>query len=138
MALRLIQCYLEYRLRSKSEISSVGSERRGIYILYKKEPRRRKKKPYYNVLYIGMTDSSVRVRLRSHNRKKTDWTHFSVYAVWPNVTKEEIRELEGLFRHIYRDDSQANVFNRQRKFKALGNIRAQNANEWKDRTGYKF
>ncbi|GAF97179.1 unnamed protein product, partial [marine sediment metagenome] len=32
------------------------------------------------------------------------WTHFSIFEVWENITENEIKELEGLFRQIYRKD----------------------------------
>jgi hypothetical protein len=57
------------------------------------------------------------------------WTHFSMYAVWPNVTEAEIAELEGLFREIYRKDKRANALNRQRRCRQLQNVRIRDWNE---------
>lgn len=126
MPLRLIQRCAEF-IR-KEDFRRISGKRRGIYVLYRKrsQPLRRvnrKQRKRYDGLYIGMTDASVRWRLRSHARRKKDWTHFSIYEAWPNITEEEIRELEGLFRHIYRYDGRASILNRQRGFKAIRGIR---------------
>jgi hypothetical protein len=102
---------------------------RGIYALHKeryvlnKQHRRVKK---YDVVYIGMTTtgSGLRARLDRHARStKKDWTHFSMFVVWENIRDEEIGEMEGLFREIYRKDKRANKFNKQGKFKKIQNVR---------------
>ena len=80
----------------------------------------------FDVVYIGMTTtgSGLRARLDRHARSTTkDWTHFSMFVVWENIRNEEIEELEGLFREIYRKDKRANKFNRQGKFKKIQNVR---------------
>jgi hypothetical protein len=62
----------------------------------------------------------IRGRLTSHvksKRKGKRWTHFSAFEVWDNIRQEEVAELEGLFRHIYRKDPDANRLNIQRGFK---------------------
>ena len=46
-----------------------------------------------------------------------------MFVVWENIRGEEIEELEGLFREIYRKDKRANKFNRQGKFKKLQDVR---------------
>jgi hypothetical protein len=72
-------------------------------------------------------------RLRSHKkakRKVDEWTHFSVLEVWDNVTDEEISELEGLARHLYRYDPTASTLNIQRGYKALGKVRKNDFKEW--------
>ncbi|GAI55889.1 unnamed protein product, partial [marine sediment metagenome] len=72
----------------------------------------------------GTKTASIRGRLRVHRRKKGKlWTHFSAFEVWDNVGEEEVKELEGLFRHIYRKDTRANKLNRQRAFKKLSKVR---------------
>ena len=54
----------------------------------------------YEVCYIGVAGlgvtggGGIRSRLKSHNAKKPDWTHYSLFEVHDNVTREEIRELE--------------------------------------------
>jgi hypothetical protein len=55
--------------------------------------------------------------------KRDLWTHFSVFEVFDNVRGEEIEELEGLLRHIYRRDARANRLNVQRGFKKLARAR---------------
>src|SRR5205085_655002 len=93
----------------------------------------------FEVRYIGMTGSSIKKRLESHARSKKRskyWTHFSAYAVWPNITEEEIRELEGLFRHLYRYDRQASILNLQRKYKGLKGITTKNPMQWRERTDF--
>lgn len=60
------------------------------------------------------------------------WSHFSVFEVWDNIRNEEIAELEGLFRHIYKRDAQANRLNVMRGFKALNTLRRNNLEEWRD------
>ena len=63
-------------------------------------------KTYYDVVYVGMATQGIRGRLESHVKRKGDlWTHFSAFEVWDNIRDEEIVELEGLFRHLYRKDS---------------------------------
>jgi hypothetical protein len=65
----------------------------------------------------------IRARLRSHRRTKRDlWTHCSVFEVWDNIRDEEVAELEGLFRHLYRHDSAASALNKQRSFKAMKRV----------------
>ena len=110
--LRLIQEALEYI--EKDSIKNLNGGLRGIYVLYKL------RRQVYEVVYVGLSDFSIRNRLRSHRRKKGDkWSHFSVFKVWDNITDQEIQELEGLFRHIYRKNVKSNKLNRQRGFKKL-------------------
>lgn len=87
---------------------------RGIYVLYRYRPRVGK----YDVVYVGMAaEGGIRPRLKAHRRKKRDlWTHCSVFEVWENITQSEVKELEGIFRHIYRKDSRAARLNVQRSF----------------------
>ena len=105
----------------KEERSLIPKGVRGIYALHKLRPRVKK----YDVVYIGMTTTGngLRARLDRHARStRKDWTHFSMFAVWENIRNEEIEELEGLFREIYRKDKRANRFNRQGKFKKLQKV----------------
>jgi len=119
--LRLIKRCAEFL--PKSELSRIPAYTRGIYALLKKQPDGR-----FDVVYIGMAagtkTASIRGRLRVHKRKKDKlWTHFSAFEVWDNIREEEIRELEGIFRHIYRKDTRANKLNTQRSFKKLTQVR---------------
>ncbi len=126
--LRLIKRSTEYL--PVDEILRFPRGIRGIYVLYKYRPRLDK----FDVVYVGMTKSGeggVRVRLRSHKRKKPGlWSHCSVYEVWDNISDFEIKELEGLFRHIYLYDSKANKLNIQRKHKNLVQIRDDDIESW--------
>jgi hypothetical protein len=108
----------------KTQIDSVPKGLRGIHALHRYRPRILK----FDVVYVVMADGSagIRARLKTHvnsKRKRKLWTHFSMYAVWPNITEAEIAELEGLFREIYRKDKRANALNRQRRCRQLQNVR---------------
>ena len=105
---------------------------RGFYVLYKRRKNRRSGFVHQNVVYVGMANrGGIRARLRSHRRsKKGLWTHFSVFEVWDNIRDDEIVELEGLFRHIYRDDSKANSLNAARGFNPLRRIRKNTVKVW--------
>lgn len=101
---------------------------RGIYALYQKEGKN------YNLVYIGMSgkDSNGRIKARliKHKKNKTKkWTHFSYYEVWDNISDQEILELEGLFRQLYRLDSRANTFNKQQTHKPLIKVRRETEKE---------
>lgn len=110
--------------RPKKEIDLVPGGTRGIYALLHFRPKRRVKK--FDVVYIGMAPSGgILSRLRSHRKSDKTWTHFSIFQVWDNVSENEVAELEGLFREIYRKDKRANRFNKQknaRKSKTFGKM----------------
>jgi len=108
----------------KAEIESVQKGFRGIYALHRHRPRIMK----YDVVYVGMADgeAGIRARLKAHassKRKRTMWTHFSYFEVWPNIPEAEITELECLFREIYRKDKRANRLNRQKRCKQIQRVR---------------
>ncbi len=120
-ALRLVKEKIEFI--SKDRISELPKGLRGFYVLYNalKSVAGRQK---FEVLYVGLATAGqrggIRGRLISHKkstRKGKLWTHFSVFVVWDNIRHEEIAEIEGLFRHIYRKDPTANRLNIQRGFK---------------------
>ena len=95
---------------------------RGIYALHQKRSDR------FDVVYIGMANGSqgIRSRLASHarsRRKRDEWSHFSFFEVWPNITESDIQELEGLFREIYRKDTHANRLAKQKRYKKLRRVR---------------
>jgi hypothetical protein len=120
--LRLIKRCAEFC--EKKDIKNIPPWTRGIYVLFKYRPRLEK----YDVVYIGMAAgikaASIRGRLRVHKRRKGKlWTHFSAFEVWDNIREEEVKELEGLFRHLYRKDTKANSLNQQRAFKKLTKVR---------------
>jgi hypothetical protein len=96
------------------DIDDLPRGMRGVYVLYRHRPKIRR----FDVVDVGMAaEGGIRPRLRSHRTKKQGlWTHCSVFEVWENITPTEVRELEGIFRHIYRRDSRAARLNMQRSF----------------------
>lgn len=126
--LRLIQHRAEFLPLEKA--TSIPKGIRGIYALLKIN-RKKGRADKFDVVYIGMSRTGIRSRLRDHTaRKKGLWTHFSVYSVWPNIWDGEIEELEGLFRAIYRKDTKANSIAVQKGFAALRGVR-NNKFDWK-------
>jgi len=129
--LKFIKRCAEFRPRT--EIKNLPARTRGIYVLLCERPQLKK----FDVIYVGMArgvKSGIGGRLRSHARsvrKGSLWTHFSVFEVWDNISEDEVAELEGLFRHIYRKDSRANRVNRQRSFKKLRRVRQNKLSKWK-------
>ena len=118
-ALHLIERFDEHL--EKDAIPSVPQQTRGIYVLYSRRGKR------VDVVYVGMAAagnrSGIQSRLRKHKRRKGDlWTHFSIFKVWDNVRDEQIIELEGLLRHIYRLDTNACKLNVQRRFKTIHEV----------------
>ena len=137
--LRLVRRCVEFA--PKDELGLVPRGTRGIYVLYRRRrvPRGAGNQPNrFDVVYIGLAAGArggIRSRLASHRRNKGDeWTHFSVYEVWDNVRQDEIAELEGLFRHIYRFDLHANKLNVARSYKKLTMVRRATTREpdWMD------
>lgn len=127
---RWIKQLVEFR--PKEEIDLVPRGTRGIYVLFRL--RRRHYGERYDVVYVGLSKTGVRARLRSHRksrRKGSIWTHFSVFEVWDNVSDAEIGELEGIFRHVYRKDSKANMLNVQKTHRPLKKVRVPSLDHWK-------
>lgn len=126
--LRLIKRCAEYL--EAARVLDVPRGLRGIYVLYRQ--RMRGGRVFRDVVYVGMASrGSIRARLKSHRVKKAGaWTHFSVFEVWPNVRDEEVAELEGLFRHLYRYDSKANALNAARSYRALKSLRDNQVEMW--------
>ena len=118
--LRLVKRWEEFVPASRA--IEVPRGIRGIYVLY----RYRRKKGAYDVVYVGMAGgpaAGIRGRLKRHTKIKSGlWTHFSIYEVWDNVREDEIAELEGLFRQIYRLDQRANSLNKVRSFQRLRQV----------------
>jgi hypothetical protein len=124
--MRLIKCCAEFR--PKDLVKEVPNGRRGFYVLYQLKGKDR-----YDVVYVGMARRNMRVRLIKHlksARKRDLWTHFSVFEVWNNIRNEEIVELEGLFRHLYRDDSRASALNEQRTFSKVEKLCRDDFAKW--------
>src|SRR5438445_14351 len=131
--LRLIRKCAEYIPQDR--LLELPRGLRGIYVLYHRTLSRGRKPVHYDVAYVGMAwagrRGGIRSRLRSHRRTKRHlWTHFSVFEVWDNIRDEEVAELEGLFRHIYRRDAQANRLNVARGFRALRKLRNNRIAKW--------
>ena len=110
------------------ELYSLPTLMRGLYVLYHKGEHKT-----MNVVYVGMArgeKSGARGRLEKHFAQKNElWTHCSVYEVWDNITKEQVAELEALFRHIYRRDSEANKLNIQKSSKLYDQLRTKTTRE---------
>ncbi|MDB0527790.1 hypothetical protein LBW56_13920 [Ralstonia solanacearum] len=123
--LRLIQAKHEWI--SIYDIAAVPKGLRGIYVLYHTTEQEKKKAlPRRSVVYIGMSTTGIRSRLlkhAAHEAKKGRWDTCSIYTVWPNIRNEEIVELEGILRHIYRVDPDAQKLNTQGTYKALQKLR---------------
>jgi hypothetical protein len=125
-------CYLfknSFEFFPISDIPKIPVRVRGIYVLYNCWDQK-----HMDVVYIGMArgeNTGVKARLQNHKKSKSKlWTHFSVYEVWDNISKEQVEELEGLFRHIYRKDSAANSLNSQKSYRPLLKIRRKSPEEW--------
>jgi hypothetical protein len=128
-SLRLVKWCAQWQ--DKDNWEKIPLNLRGIYVLY----MRRKRSSHYDVVYVGMAASGVGIkrRLRSHARSKTKkgkWSHFSFFVVWENIREDEIRELEALFREIYRKDSKANSLNKQKRSKSLQRVRRKEIADW--------
>jgi hypothetical protein len=131
--MKLVRLSAEYQL--KNSVGLLPKRLRGIYVLYKENHVKGRQK--FDVQYVGMATSGrgggLRSRLKSHlrsKRKKNFWTHFSAFVVWDNIRDDEVAELEGLFRHIYRKDSAASRLNLQRGFKKIRLVRENNIKKW--------
>lgn len=130
--LRLIKRCAEYI--SIDQINNIPKGLRGIYVLYTIRPKLKS----FDVVYVGMAvigkGGGIRGRLKTHRRKKAGlWSHCSIFEVWNNIRDEEVTELEGLFRHIYKKDTRANKLNKQKGFKKLKSVKDQRFWEWDQR-----
>jgi hypothetical protein len=74
----------------------------------------------YEACYIGVAGlgptggGGIRSRLKSHNAKKSGWTHYSLFEVHDNVAGNDIRELEALLLGIFRHDARIELSNKVR------------------------
>lgn len=96
---------------------------RGLYALYQEDDA-----GFLNLMYVGMTDAGAKGRIGTHSRSESKaqrWTHCSVLEVWDNITKEQIAELEALFRHTLRRDATANPLGIQRGSAIFGKLAKQ-------------
>lgn len=98
---------------------------RGLYVLYKKPE---KSKKVFDVVYVGVGgvkgDWGVGARLRTHARskKRSKWTHFSIFEAHDNISGSEILEFESLLLQIFKDDSRVKLVNRRYDSKAFKQI----------------
>ena len=128
--LKFIKRFTEFKPRA--DISKIPPYTRGIYALLK----RKRTSGSFDVVYVGMAGgekAGIKGRLNAHAKSKTKsklWTHFSIFEVWDNITRDEVKELEGLFRQIYRKDSRANKLNRQKQFNKLKKVRKKDLSIW--------
>ena len=100
---------------------NVPDNTRGIYALLQLQPT-----GAFDVVYIGMSagkKAGMYSRLKNHLKRKSGWSHFTIYEVHDNITDSEIRELEGLFRHMYRMESRPNKLNKQLRHKPFDKIK---------------
>jgi hypothetical protein len=131
--LRLVKRSAEYI--EKERVRELPRQLRGIYVLYRRQGNSSSEK--YRVVYVGMAAAGrrggIRGRLARHTkskRKAAVWTHFSAFEVWDNIRDDEVAELEGLLRHIYRYDPEANKLNIQKGFKKARRVRQNNLKLW--------
>lgn len=127
-SVRLINKFAEFKPRA--QVVLVPHDLRGIYFLLRYHPRLKK----YDVVYVGMSakpHAGMGGRLRAHAKSKHKvWTHFSIYQVSDKVDEDQIRELEGLIRYIYRKATKVHKYNRQRKSNALRKVRVRDLADW--------
>jgi hypothetical protein len=123
---RLVEKCAQWRPKDDAKLVPGGT--RGIYALL--HFRRRLLK--YDVVYIGMAaKGGIRSRLKRHMKSQTKvWSHFSIFKVCEHISGEEVEELEGLFREIYRKDKRANRFNKQKKCKKIQMVRENDLGKW--------
>ena len=119
-SLRLIKRVVFDRPADDDEIKKIPRGLRGIYALYRREKPR-----VYKTVYVGMSATKrenrggIRSRIWRYKKSGKDFTHFSAFEVWDNISDDEIAELEGLIRQIYKLDTAANELNEQRGFRRL-------------------
>ena len=125
--LRLIKRWKRYEPQDTWRRVPIST--RGIYVLYKHSSRNQYAAVYIGVAGLGKTGGGgVRGRLKSHVARIKDWTHYSVFEVHDNVTREEIRELESLLLGMFRHDPHIRLSNKQKGSKKLYQLR--NAVHW--------
>ena len=132
--LRFIKRCAEYLTRDS--IRYIPKNTRGIYTLSLKSKNLDK----YEIVYVGMSrgkSAGIRSRITKHaasKRKNIDpkkaWTHFSIYEVWDNISEQEIQEIEGLLKHLYRKSALSNPLNQQRRFTKLAKTKNDAISNW--------
>lgn len=111
------RCLLYCKRDSCREDGFIPHITRGVYVLYKDKSHGKKKE--FAVFYIGVggvkkvAKSGVGGRIRSHDEHKEGWTHYSIFEVHDNVSREEILEIEQLFLRMFRHDERIELDNVQ-------------------------
>lgn len=104
---------------------------RGVYVLYRNGSGDKYEAVYIGVAGLGVTGGGgVRGRLKNHNNRIKNWTHYSIFEVHDNITREEIREFEALLLGIFRHDPRIQLTNKQKGSKKLYQLRK--TSYWKD------
>jgi hypothetical protein len=125
---RTIKRWLRYQTRSQWRF--IPRNTRGLYVLYRKRGADRYETFYIGVAGLGATGGGgIRARLKSHDSRKPEWTHFSMFEVHDNVTRDEIRDLESLLLGIFRHDDRIRLSNKQIGSRKLYELRK--ATLWK-------
>ena len=108
--------------QERKTFSHVPDRVHGIYVLYDKS------NGATNAVYVGMSsgpNTGVKRRLRMHDkskRKGEKWTHFSIFQVWDNISLKQVKELEGLLRHVFRFENDFLNLNLQKRYQPLAHI----------------
>jgi hypothetical protein len=97
---------------------------KGIYCLLNK------KGEVVNVGMVRGERSGIRNRLKRHVSSKVGWTHFSIFQFWRN-RHDDIPELEGISRHLYRFDKRKGLLAKQRRYLPLTKITHRSFERWK-------
>lgn len=112
------------RYEPRENWRQIPRKTRGVYVLYDDDSGGDYKVTYVGVAGLGKAGGGgVRGRLEGHNAGTKKWTHFSVFEVHDNITREEIRELEALLLEIFRHDSRIQLANKQKGSKKLYQLR---------------
>jgi len=116
----LIKQCVEFVEKTEENIEMIPGYTRGLYALLHGSGDN------FDVVYIGMSaEGGVRKRLKAHlksQKKKDEWTHFSIYEVHDNIQPKIVAELEGLIRHIFSKDKAANFLAKQKQYEEIVHV----------------
>jgi len=139
------------RYQPAQSYKDVPHRTRGLYVLYRAKKAQGSDRKLYEVTYIGVAGlgpggtGGIRGRLLRHfnarngtsqkpqkleGRNDQNWTHYSMFEVHDNVTREEIRELETLLLAIFKHDRRVALTNKQLDSRKLIGLRSEKG--WKD------
>jgi len=122
--LRIVKRWRRYEVRG--DWGSVPRKTRGFYVLYRQG---KKSANHFEVVYIGVAGLGTAVRqgivgrLRAHDRRMRNWTHYSFLEAHDNVTRDDLRELESLLLSIFRHDPRIKLANVQKSSRTLYKLR---------------